>query len=95
MGAVFSLHQEYERLSTDAQIGIEHKVVEGKNNDEESEYDPLLATSNLANNQETSCLVDVLNTPTNGVLCRYVYYHTLQAFIQMGAYCTIFFGFAS
>ena len=69
-------------------------MVEGKNNDEESEYDSLLATSNLANNRETSCLVDVLNTPTNSV-CRYVYYHTLQAFIQMGAYCTIFFGFTS
>lgn len=73
MGVVFSSHQEYGRLSTDAKIEIEYKVVEDKNNDEENEYDPSLATSNSANKQETSCEVDILNTPTiNGVLCRYV-----------------------
>lgn len=61
MGSVFSLHQEYQRLSTNAKIRMKKKVVKGKNNDEGSGYDPSLATSNSANNQETSCLVDILN----------------------------------
>lgn len=61
MGSVFSLHQEYQRLSTNAKIRIKKKVVKRKNNDEGSGYDPSLATSNSANNQEISCLVDILN----------------------------------